>query len=577
MQPIKIAIPEPCHENWGNMNSTEQGRFCNSCAKEVIDFSVMDDGEMYMTLQKAMQNNKSVCGRVQTNQLQRPILSTTQKIKTQVAWYWKYITALFLFSNEAKTFAQKKAPICTSTNTTPNRDKILGKMISTQQVQHIIGDTLITTTQNLTKIKGTIIDEKGESIPFATIQIKGKKLGIRSNIDGNYTINVDKDSDIVIISAVGYNTREYVLKNNTNFNFTILKIEDVERTEIMLAGMVSVSNYQEPISHIIVGNVIDSVTKTVIQNATVNIKELNSNNNTSNKSDKKGNFKLTKLYDYINYEVTISATGFHTKTVQIKGADFKKKRLKYIVQLVRDVDIRNYLFGEIYPEQRILSKVMPMGDIELIGKVINEIGNPITNANISIKGKYEHFTSDSLGNFNVKLKSNNDILQISYLNNKKEFDLNNHTGNEFVLETIKKENEVVVVGNQGKRIVCTTIMGSVSSIVKTDTILDKLKSAFTITKEIKILQPNKITNLKIYPNPAPILSLTYVDINNEDAYAIHIINESGIVLQKELVNNNTKNKKIALRLSNAVIAGFYIVEVTNSKGEIISNGKLIVQ
>lgn len=35
MQKLQLSISEPCHENWHNMTPTEQGRFCNACAKEV--------------------------------------------------------------------------------------------------------------------------------------------------------------------------------------------------------------------------------------------------------------------------------------------------------------------------------------------------------------------------------------------------------------------------------------------------------------------------------------------------------------------------------------------------------------
>jgi hypothetical protein len=42
MQKLQISIPEPCHENWHTMTPTQQGRFCNACAKEVVDFSMMN-------------------------------------------------------------------------------------------------------------------------------------------------------------------------------------------------------------------------------------------------------------------------------------------------------------------------------------------------------------------------------------------------------------------------------------------------------------------------------------------------------------------------------------------------------
>ena len=36
MQKLQLSIPEPCHENWQQMTPTEQGRYCNACAKEVV-------------------------------------------------------------------------------------------------------------------------------------------------------------------------------------------------------------------------------------------------------------------------------------------------------------------------------------------------------------------------------------------------------------------------------------------------------------------------------------------------------------------------------------------------------------
>lgn len=38
---LKITIPEPCHESWDKMSPNDNGRFCLSCSKTVVDFTTM--------------------------------------------------------------------------------------------------------------------------------------------------------------------------------------------------------------------------------------------------------------------------------------------------------------------------------------------------------------------------------------------------------------------------------------------------------------------------------------------------------------------------------------------------------
>ncbi|PWB27767.1 hypothetical protein [Flavobacterium sp. HTF] len=64
----KITIPEPCHENWDKMTPKENGRFCMSCSKTVIDFTAMLPAEIQ---QFFIQNqNKKICGRFRKSQLE---------------------------------------------------------------------------------------------------------------------------------------------------------------------------------------------------------------------------------------------------------------------------------------------------------------------------------------------------------------------------------------------------------------------------------------------------------------------------------------------------------------------------
>jgi len=71
-------IPTPCHEDWDNMTPRDKGRFCASCSKQVVDFSLMSDQQVLNYFKNATGN---VCGRFANDQLQRPMIETPQQKK----------------------------------------------------------------------------------------------------------------------------------------------------------------------------------------------------------------------------------------------------------------------------------------------------------------------------------------------------------------------------------------------------------------------------------------------------------------------------------------------------------------
>lgn len=70
-QPIQISIPNPCTEDWSKMTPAEQGRFCSSCQKCVVDFTGFSDKQLYEYLQA--HKTQQVCGRFYDTQLNRTI------------------------------------------------------------------------------------------------------------------------------------------------------------------------------------------------------------------------------------------------------------------------------------------------------------------------------------------------------------------------------------------------------------------------------------------------------------------------------------------------------------------------
>ncbi len=91
---MKISIPEPCHENWGAMTPNEQGRFCGSCQKTVIDFTHFsaEDIQNYFT----KHYGQKVCGRFKKQQLNPIDIQIPSTVFSQMSASRKFALALLL-------------------------------------------------------------------------------------------------------------------------------------------------------------------------------------------------------------------------------------------------------------------------------------------------------------------------------------------------------------------------------------------------------------------------------------------------------------------------------------------------
>lgn len=90
---LKITIPEPCHENWDKMTPKDNGRFCLSCTKTVVDFTSMLPDE----IQQYFISNKNICGRFKSEQLSEINIQIPYQILYNQTHYRKiFLLALFV-------------------------------------------------------------------------------------------------------------------------------------------------------------------------------------------------------------------------------------------------------------------------------------------------------------------------------------------------------------------------------------------------------------------------------------------------------------------------------------------------
>lgn len=64
-----LTISKPCSENWDKMPKTNQGKFCDKCQHDVIDFSKMTNEKVKQYFET--NSSKNVCGNFKTSQLSK--------------------------------------------------------------------------------------------------------------------------------------------------------------------------------------------------------------------------------------------------------------------------------------------------------------------------------------------------------------------------------------------------------------------------------------------------------------------------------------------------------------------------
>lgn len=85
------------------------------------------------------------------------------------------------------------------------------------------------------QVSGTVTDETGSSIPGANILVKGTSRGTVTDIDGNYTINVDGDEAVLVFSYVGYVSEEVRVGSRSVIDVTLMP--DIQTlSEIVVVG-----------------------------------------------------------------------------------------------------------------------------------------------------------------------------------------------------------------------------------------------------------------------------------------------------------------------------------------------------
>ena len=234
-----IYIPKPCHEDWNKMKPTQQGKFCSACNKQVVDFSLMSDNQIIHFL--SHQSGK-LCGRFDAEQLQRPLVET--KIKKKKNWWMAFIMPLlFLFERSEAQENKVGDTIYNSSMFKNSFDKLLlNKAPFCEPTTELTGTAGMVSVDvaKQTIIKGKVVDENNNLVPFATIIQKGTKHATAADAEGKFLIKADENKRIILIaSAVGFENVERTIeaKQNDSMNIVMKKTDnDLGGVVVVVAG-----------------------------------------------------------------------------------------------------------------------------------------------------------------------------------------------------------------------------------------------------------------------------------------------------------------------------------------------------
>ncbi|MBC5772748.1 TonB-dependent receptor [Pontibacter sp. KCTC 32443] len=70
-------------------------------------------------------------------------------------------------------------------------------------------------------IKGRVVNENGEGLPGVTVVLKGTAIGTSTDINGNFSLNAPQAGGTLVMSFIGYTTREVAIGSNTTINVTL--------------------------------------------------------------------------------------------------------------------------------------------------------------------------------------------------------------------------------------------------------------------------------------------------------------------------------------------------------------------
>lgn len=223
MKKINIQIDQPCAENFKTFKKTEDGGFCKSCKKNVIDFTKMSDQEIFKYF--STEKNKT-CGLFLESQLKSYSNPNQSAKKPQSTSFASNLFGLSLVSLLSLTnvYSQEQK---TNTNT------IVKEVNSATKKDNNSAE------QNEKFTVSGIVTDGIAPLPGANIYLKNYNISTQTDMDGKFTFPKQLEAgDLLLVTYIGYKDKEIKVTSGNQsikMNYSI----QLDECKIVMLGEVA--------------------------------------------------------------------------------------------------------------------------------------------------------------------------------------------------------------------------------------------------------------------------------------------------------------------------------------------------
>ena len=229
MKKLQLVLTNPCSQQWDDMQPHHAGRFCDSCAKHVVDLTAKSDAELIQFFKKKKDN---VCGRLLASQLNRELLLPPVKPN----WHWLLPLAFGAIIVSPAQAKQLKPSI-------EQTDKTFDPIPFSES-------SAIAVHANADTISGRVIDHKTGN-PLRGVKVKQKgfeNVLALTDSTGKFEMSVAKvdTAKAFTFELIGYEKVETPVTTNMVVKLPV-------EIRIMIGAVSSISTSREPLYIIYAG------------------------------------------------------------------------------------------------------------------------------------------------------------------------------------------------------------------------------------------------------------------------------------------------------------------------------------